>query len=126
MNSRQSLMLIAIFSLVSVVASSIVLFVVFNQEEQIRSLKSKIEKLEFSIHNGPLNVSPPSDPLLKLSEFNRQLGNSVAQIDQVLSRLEQHEINLAKQLARDQNSTSLPPANESAPRKKTSPFLNQE
>ncbi len=111
MNSRQSLMLIAFLSLVSVITSSVGLFVVFNQQEQIRTLKSKVERLESLTHNGSTSTKPQADPMQKLSDASRQISDSAVQIDRVLSQLQQHEINLSKQLARVQMS----PTNEPLP-----------
>jgi hypothetical protein len=115
MSSRQSLMLIAFLSLLSVTSSSVGLFVAFNQQQQIRSLEAKFDQMESSKRDESTGIEPQVDPVLKMEETTRQMRDSAIQFDQLLNRLQEHEINLAKQIAELQGIEQLDPALQEAP-----------
>lgn len=105
MSSRQSLLLIALLSLLSVTSSSVGLFVAFNQQQKIRSLEAKFDHIESLKQNVSTVIEPQADP----EESSRQLSDSAIQFDQLLSRLQQHESNLEKQIARIQGTDLVTP-----------------
>jgi TolA-binding protein len=109
MSSRQSLMLIAFLSLLSVTSSSVGLFVALNQQQRIRSLEAKVDQMESVKQSESTVIESQADPVLKMEKTIRQLSDSAAQFDQLLNRLQLHETNLEKQIAGSQGTGSVNP-----------------
>lgn len=110
MSTRALLIAVVFLACVSAVVSSASLFLVLQQQNSTSDLQEQVTRLEKSVQSEsqPLTNEAIREP----SESRSQSSQSYQRLQDVVTRLEQHDSRLAEQVDRLTNHSQSPPTEQ--------------